>query len=268
MLRLARPVLIGAGGAVCASGLLYAVQQHQLSSIAYSGHISPEWGVETRSHIFKANACYDPQEKVQELSKAVDSLVSKSTNLRTKSEDWIMGYSDLLTKLGLALLDLHKDKEALEAFDAVKTIPFGSPGVKAEAGVALHQLNQLSDQQLVELYLSLPKPAEITSDSDLRAWGPLLVVISRYYLGQKENGKALNEMLKFHKSVVTRDDPLCLKQTVGGYIGQALWKLGEKDSAKAWLQVSEREAAKCGTNACKETLEVLKELSRRVEAAK
>lgn len=268
MLRLARPALIGAGGAVCASGLLYALQQHQLSSIAYSGHISPEWGVETRSHIFKANACLDPTEKVQELTKAVDSLVSKSTNLRTKSEDWIVGYSDLLTKLGLALLDVHKDDEALEAFNAVKSIPFGSPGVRAEAGVAMRQLDQLSDQQLVELYLSLPKPVEIKSDSDLRAWGPLLVLISRYYLGHKETGKALNEMLKFHKSVVTNDDPLCLKQTVGGYIGQALWKLGERSSAKAWLQVSEKEAAKCGTNACRETLEVLKELSKKVDEAK
>lgn len=243
-----------------AGGVLYGIQQHQLSTLPRAGHISSEWSVETRNHIYRACAANDPQLKATEFTKAIDSLVNRSTNLRTKSEDWIAGYSDLLRQLGLALLDVDKPVEALEAFNAAKTIPLGTPGLRAEVGAALYNMDKLTKQQLVDLVAELPFPNQISSESELRMWGPLFIEASRVYLEQNETAKALNQLLKFHKAVRTRDDPLCFKPTSGGYIAQAFWKFGEKDTAKNWLLLSEKEAAKCGTLACRETLDMLRSL--------
>lgn len=268
-LRLARPVLIGCGGAVVVWGTVFALQQQAaVASGNQQVHLSREWALDTKSHITRAAGAFTPDQKAAEYEKALNTLVTKRTDVRTKSADWLTGYADLLRALGVALYDDGQIDQAKEALEASMSIPLGNDLLRSQAAVALFRIgNRTEPQYLLDatqassLTNARPK-ANFETEQQVRARVPVYMEIAKLLIDKKQYTSALNSLIALHRafSIPANSDPLCYKPSTGGYIGQVLWQLGKKEDAVAWLQISEADAALCRTPACKEVRETLRAL--------
>lgn len=261
MNRLIRSVAIGGGAAVAVGGSLYLFEQFKLSKGIQEVYLCPEWGFDTRQNVLRGESFNkSPSKQVEFYEKALNSIVSSDTNLRTKSENWLKGYGDLLRALALAKFESQdSDEEVLGAIKAASTIPFGSSDLRAGAASIAYQLT--NDPKFLEIDSEMP--SIFSSERQLKRWGSLEIDASKVAILAKSYTEALNRLLRLHKAVGTTSDPLCYKASAGGYIAQVLWKLDRKEDARKWLLVSEKEASQCGTPACQGTAQVLKELLAR-----
>lgn len=261
MFRLIRSVAIGGGAAVAVGGSIYVFEQSRISEGIQEVHVCPEWGFETRQNVLKGGSWVNvPSKQVEYYEKALNSLVNSDTNLRTKSENWLTGYGDLLRAVALAKYESQgSDEEILEAIRAASTIPYGSSDLKAGTASIAYEITNTPEF----LDTDLEMPSSFSSEQQLKRWGFFEIEISKMDISAKKYTEALNRLLKLHRAVGDIPDLFCFKANAGGLIGQLLWKVNKREDARKWLVLSEKEASKCGTQTCQGTAQVLKELLSR-----
>lgn len=250
----------GAAAAVWSSIFLW---QHQLSSPASpeSGHISSEWSLRTKIPINKASAAINAQERADNYRDALKTLVDQSTNLKTKSADWLAGYADLLRQLGLALCESGRPGEAESPLLAAQSIPLGTTSLRIRGDVELYKLKR--DTGLLSEALSLLDPSnqgkqltdiEVTSGAGANA--ELYLELGKYLVEKRNYRNALAVFLAIHRemaSIQPSNDPLCCRAAAAGYAGQVLWAMDHHQQAISWLERSQIDAMGCQTAACRDT---------------
>lgn len=269
LLKSARAVAIGFAAATAVSGAVYVARQHLIA--APPGHVPEEWTVQTRA--LSAIAANEPAHREAEtLRKALETLVTKDTDLHTKSEDWLAGYADLLRRLGLSLAKINVD-EASDVLRVAATIPFGTPDLRAKAAFAQYQL-QGSFESLLEAakLLNPAQDAKVTNFDKVippatipQSLATIYFEIGGILVARKEYERVLNLFLRVHRAIPPEEDNLCIRPAAAGSIGQIVWQLGDHTAARKWMSNSIEGTFDCASAACRDTRKFAKAILARME---